>query len=563
MPSPCRAQPARRPIRSTRSRSRTRTRAGSSRAGSRAGAPRTPSGCSRRTTPRRRSSCGRSASCASSSRRCSRARASHVEDVAARRATAFASPAGVSLTELGAFRQGLFFVQDPACDARDAVRRDRAGQHASPTCARRPAARRSSCRARRGTVIAADRSLARLERMRRTCDALDARNVMPLVADAREPGARAGGRGAGRRAVHRHRHVPPPPRRALASPGLRPRGDGRAAAAILRAAADARARRAGCSSTAPARSSPRRTTRRSSASSPSNSGLVARAAAGGRGARGRARRRTAARAAAAARRRRRVRGAPAADARVSWRGALAPRCLPYAMVAAVGFLLAYLVVAFLVFPARDRSRRRQGARRSSGCSYDEAVTRLAAAASRRSAAKNAFVRRVAPKRTVLAQSPAAGSQRAARHRDPARRQRRASGSCRCPAVVGLTQALAQDAIEKAGLEVGDVTERREPVRARPVLEANPVGGHGQCRRRRASISSSAAGRRQSRCPGRRRPVATAPRASMLEQVGLRARRRARPTRSRLGMPQHRHRAGRPPPVRRLAPGTRVSLAIVP
>ena len=45
-----------------------------------------------------------------------------------------------------------------------------------------------------------------------------------------------------------------------------------------------------------------------------------------------------------------------------------------------------------------------------------------------------------------------------------------------PAVVGLTQSLAQDAIEKIGLEVGDVTERESQSARGAVLEANPSAG---------------------------------------------------------------------------------------
>ena len=108
-----------------------------------------------------------------------------------------------------------------------------------------------------------------------------------------------------------------------------------------------------------------------------NPGLGARAAAGWRGASGRARRGSPARASTAPRDRRRVRRAASEDARVNWR-ATSRRLLPYALVAAGGFLLAYLIVAFVIFPPQivpDDAKVPQVV----GLLYDEAVNRLEAA----------------------------------------------------------------------------------------------------------------------------------------------------------------------------------------
>src|SRR5207253_3244549 len=78
-------------------------------------------------------------------------------------------------------------------------------------------------------------------------------------------------------------------------------------------------------------------------------GLAPGAAAGGRGSSDGARRRPVTRAATATRQRRRLRGA-SPENRMSWRGRLR-RFLPYLISAVGGFLLAYLIVAFFIFPS--------------------------------------------------------------------------------------------------------------------------------------------------------------------------------------------------------------------
>src|SRR5688572_854134 len=200
--------------------------------------------------------------------------------------------------------------------------------------------------------------------------------------------------------------------------------------------------------------------------------MGARAAAGRSGSGGRARRGSIARASPAARDRRRIRCPTAEGARVNWR-ATSRRLLPYAVVAAGGFLLAYLVVAFLVFPPQilpDDAKVPQVV----GLLFDEAVTRLEAAGFKAKTGEERFVE-LAPKTTVLAQSPPPGASEPRGTEiilDVSAGQRQ----LQVPAVVGLTQALAQDAIEKTGLEVGDVTERQSQAARGAVLEANPVAG---------------------------------------------------------------------------------------
>jgi 16S rRNA (cytosine967-C5)-methyltransferase len=92
---------------------------------------------------------------------------------------------GPALTELGAYRQGLFFVQDPAATLvadyadvpRDGVAID---------CCAAPGGKALELSRRASIVIAADRSLARLQRVRENLQRLDARNVHLAVTDARQ-----------------------------------------------------------------------------------------------------------------------------------------------------------------------------------------------------------------------------------------------------------------------------------------------------------------------------------------------------------------------------------------
>ncbi len=93
---------------------------------------------------------------------------------------------GVALTELGAFKQGVFFVQDPAATLvakyafvpEDGVVVD--------LCAA-PGGKALELSRRAKFVFAADRSLARVERMVTGFGRLDATNLIPIVCDARDP----------------------------------------------------------------------------------------------------------------------------------------------------------------------------------------------------------------------------------------------------------------------------------------------------------------------------------------------------------------------------------------
>jgi 16S rRNA (cytosine967-C5)-methyltransferase len=91
---------------------------------------------------------------------------------------------GVALTELGAFRQGLFFVQDPAATLVTEYAAIPAGARVADLCAA-PGGKALEISRTASLVIAADKSAARLSRLRANAKRLDVRNIAPVVADAR------------------------------------------------------------------------------------------------------------------------------------------------------------------------------------------------------------------------------------------------------------------------------------------------------------------------------------------------------------------------------------------
>ncbi|MGH7719111.1 MAG: 16S rRNA (cytosine(967)-C(5))-methyltransferase RsmB [Gemmatimonadaceae bacterium] len=96
---------------------------------------------------------------------------------------------GVSLTELGAFRQGLFFVQDPASTLVSRYAAIPPGQTVADLCAA-PGGKALELSRDGNTIVAGDRSYVRTQRMRAGLRRVDARSVHPVVADARHPAVR-------------------------------------------------------------------------------------------------------------------------------------------------------------------------------------------------------------------------------------------------------------------------------------------------------------------------------------------------------------------------------------
>lgn len=93
---------------------------------------------------------------------------------------------GVALTELGAFKQGLFYVQDPAATLVARYAHVPEGSTVADLCAA-PGSKALELSRRAGVVIAADRHRARVARMVSGFARLDARGVIPVVADAIAP----------------------------------------------------------------------------------------------------------------------------------------------------------------------------------------------------------------------------------------------------------------------------------------------------------------------------------------------------------------------------------------
>ena len=241
---------------------------------------------------------------------------------------------------------------------------------------------------------------------------------------------------------------------------------------------------------------------------------------------------------------------------MNWR-ATSRRLLPYAVVAAGGFLLAYLIVAFVVFPPQlvpDDAKVPQVV----GLLYDEAVNRLEAAGFKAKTGEERFVE-LAPKTTVLAQSPPPGSTEPRGSEiilDVSAGQRQ----LQVPPIVGLTQALAQDAIEKAGLEVGDVSERESESARGAVLEMSPTAGTPVAPSTRVDLVVS------SGPPAVNAPDVVGQSYSsarlMLEQVGLKLGDVVTDSLATSSIPQSVI-SQTPAAGARLAPGTRVSLTIAP
>ncbi|MGI9089834.1 MAG: 16S rRNA (cytosine(967)-C(5))-methyltransferase RsmB [Gemmatimonadaceae bacterium] len=96
---------------------------------------------------------------------------------------------GVSLTELDAFKRGLFFVQDPAATLVARYAAIEPGSTVADLCAA-PGGKTFELSRDASIVFAADRSPSRMQRVLSTKQRLGATRVIPLVDDARHPALR-------------------------------------------------------------------------------------------------------------------------------------------------------------------------------------------------------------------------------------------------------------------------------------------------------------------------------------------------------------------------------------
>ena len=96
-----------------------------------------------------------------------------------------ALPTGVALTELGAFKQGLFFVQDPAATLVAQYAAIAPGSVVADLCAA-PGGKALELSRTASVVLAADRGPTRVKRLAENVRRVDARNVHVFAADVRD-----------------------------------------------------------------------------------------------------------------------------------------------------------------------------------------------------------------------------------------------------------------------------------------------------------------------------------------------------------------------------------------
>jgi eukaryotic-like serine/threonine-protein kinase len=147
--------------------------------------------------------------------------------------------------------------------------------------------------------------------------------------------------------------------------------------------------------------------------------------------------------------------------------------LIYLVSIVAGFTLAYLLVAFVVFPAGVIPRDLK-VPNVTGLDFDEAAQRLAQAGFKAEQGEQRY-NNTAPKMTVLEQSPPPGAREGVGEKVTLV----VSGGQRLvaiPAVSGMTRAEAQAALEKEGFDVGDVTEASSNAPRGTVIATRPAIG---------------------------------------------------------------------------------------
>lgn len=155
-----------------------------------------------------------------------------------------------------------------------------------------------------------------------------------------------------------------------------------------------------------------------------------------------------------------------------WRG-LARRTIPYFVAATAGFILAYAIIALLVFPPRLISSDTK-VPNVLGMRYEDAVRALDEAGFVAARGQERF-HGSTPAGTVLQQVPIpdAVEPRGARVQlDVSRGQQMGD----VPPLAGMTRSEAETAIERAGLAVGNIVEANSDAPRGEVLASRPRGG---------------------------------------------------------------------------------------
>jgi eukaryotic-like serine/threonine-protein kinase len=157
---------------------------------------------------------------------------------------------------------------------------------------------------------------------------------------------------------------------------------------------------------------------------------------------------------------------------VTWRGRLR-RLMPYVVALVGGFLLAFLIVAFVVFPAGVIP---QDVRVPSvlGLTYNEASRTLEQRGFKAERGESRY-HNAAPRGTVLEQSPTAETKEM-----PGTRVTLVVSAGQkygtIPSLIGMTRELALNALEVAGFDAGQVTERPSNEPRGAVIDSRPRPG---------------------------------------------------------------------------------------
>jgi eukaryotic-like serine/threonine-protein kinase len=149
------------------------------------------------------------------------------------------------------------------------------------------------------------------------------------------------------------------------------------------------------------------------------------------------------------------------------------KSLVYLVAIVAGFSLAYLLVAFVIFPAGVIPRDVK-VPNVTGLDFDEAAQRLAQAGFKTEKGEQRY-NNSAPKMTVLEQSPPPG----AREGVGAKVTLVVSGGQRMvtvPTVTGMSRADAQALLEKEGFDIGDVLQSQSTSPPGTVIGTRPTAG---------------------------------------------------------------------------------------
>ena len=155
-----------------------------------------------------------------------------------------------------------------------------------------------------------------------------------------------------------------------------------------------------------------------------------------------------------------------------WRGRLRS-FQPYLIAVVGGFVLAYLVVAFFIFPAGVIPEDVR-VPNVVGLTYQEAVRQLEQVGLKGERGEQRF-HNAAPKGTILEQKPPADSREA-----PGVKVSLVVSSGQrygtIPGVIGMSRELALNALEVAGFEAGEVSERPSNEPRGAVIDSRPRPG---------------------------------------------------------------------------------------